>query len=72
MSTLITQDGARIFDKDWGRWQPIQIVPIAASALKAAKLIGQSELKVYPDASHGLAQTDPDQFNADLLAFIRS
>ncbi|MNF13159.1 Non-heme chloroperoxidase [compost metagenome] len=49
-----------------------QIVPIAASALKAAKLIRQVELKVYPGASHGLAQTDPEQFNADLLAFIQS
>jgi non-heme chloroperoxidase len=49
-----------------------QIVPIAASALKAAKLIRQVELKVHPGASHGLAQTDPEQFNADLLAFIQS
>jgi non-heme chloroperoxidase len=49
-----------------------QIVPIAASALKAAKLIRQVELNVYPGASHGLAQTDPDRFNADLLAFIQS
>lgn len=49
-----------------------QIVPIAASAMKAAKLIRQAELKIYPGGSHGLAQTDSEQFNADLLAFIQS
>lgn len=49
-----------------------QIVPIAASAMKAAKLIRQAELKVYPGGAHGLAQTDSEQFNADLLAFIQS
>lgn len=29
-------------------------------------------LQVYPGAPHGIAVTHRDQFNADLLAFIRS
>ena len=49
-----------------------QIVPIGASALKAAKLMQQAELNVYAGGSHGLAQIDPDRFNADLLAFIQN
>lgn len=49
-----------------------QIVPIGASALKAAKLMQQAELNVYAGGSHGLAQADPDRFNADLLAFIQN
>jgi non-heme chloroperoxidase len=48
-----------------------QIVPIGAAALKAHKLVKGSELKVYPGAPHGLAQTMPDRFNADLLQFIQ-
>ena len=49
-----------------------QIVPIGASALLSAKIIGNSTLKIYPGGSHGLAQTQQDEFNADLLAFIES
>ena len=48
-----------------------QIVPIGASALKAAKLMQQAELNVYAGGAHGLAQVDPDRFNADLLALSR-
>jgi non-heme chloroperoxidase len=48
-----------------------QIVPIAAAALKSAKLVKGSTLKIYPGAPHGLATTLADQFNADLLAFIK-
>jgi non-heme chloroperoxidase len=48
-----------------------QIVPIAASAEKTAKIVKGAELKVYPRAPHGLAQTESDKFNADVLAFIR-
>ncbi|MGR4871232.1 alpha/beta fold hydrolase [Variovorax sp. LARHSF232] len=48
-----------------------QIVPIGASAMLAAKLVKGATLKVYPGASHGLASTHADQFNADLLAFIQ-
>jgi non-heme chloroperoxidase len=49
-----------------------QIVPIAASAFKAAKIVKGAQLKVYEGGSHGLAQVDPETFNADLLAFARS
>jgi non-heme chloroperoxidase len=47
-----------------------QIVPIAASAERSAKLVPNATLKIYPGAPHGLAQTRQDEFNADLLAFI--
>jgi len=48
-----------------------QIVPIAASALKTAKLVKGATLKVYPGAPHSIATTHADKFNADLLAFIK-
>ena len=46
-----------------------QIVPIGASALLSAKLVGGSTLKIYPGAPHGLCSTHKDRVNADLLAF---
>lgn len=49
-----------------------QIVPIGASALSSAKLVKNATLKIYPDAPHGLADTHKDQFNADLLVFLKS
>ncbi|WP_018698877.1 alpha/beta fold hydrolase [Amorphus coralli] len=48
-----------------------QIVPIDASARKAAAIVAGAELKIYEGGSHGLAQTEPKRFNADVLAFIR-
>ncbi|MBI1205795.1 MAG: alpha/beta fold hydrolase [Azospirillum sp.] len=48
-----------------------QIVPIGASALLSSKLVKDATLKVYPGGSHGLAQTQQDELNADLLAFIQ-
>ncbi|MCI1030882.1 non-heme chloroperoxidase [Raoultella sp. BIGb0149] len=48
-----------------------QIVPIAAAGIKSAKIIADAELKIYPGASHGLAQLNAGQFNQDVLAFIR-
>ncbi len=47
-----------------------QIVPIAAAAQKAHKIVKGSELKVYPGAPHGLAQTMPERFNNDVASFI--
>jgi non-heme chloroperoxidase len=49
-----------------------QIVPIDASARRAAELVKDATLKEYPGAAHGLAQVAPtkDQFNTDLLAFL--
>ena len=49
-----------------------QIVPIADSAMLAAKLVKGSTLKVYAGAPHGLASTHQEQFNADLLAFVKA
>jgi non-heme chloroperoxidase len=48
-----------------------QIVPIGASALMSSKIVSDATLKVYPGAPHGIATTHKDQFNADLLAFIK-
>lgn len=49
-----------------------QIVPIGASALLSSELVQQPTLKIYAGASHGIASTHTDQFNADLLAFIET
>ncbi|QRM31615.1 alpha/beta fold hydrolase [Microvirga sp. VF16] len=49
-----------------------QIVPIKAAAEKSAKIVKGAQLKIYPGSSHGLAQTEADRFNADVLAFIKS
>ena len=49
-----------------------QIVPIAASAMLAAKLVRGSTLKIYPGLSHGMCTVNKDQINADLLAFIKA
>ncbi|MEV6110178.1 alpha/beta hydrolase [Streptomyces sp. NPDC051940] len=48
-----------------------QIVPIGAAALKAAKLLPNATLKVYPGAPHGLNGAFEQEFNNDLLAFIK-
>ena len=49
-----------------------QIVPIGASAHASSKLVKHPTLKIYPGASHGLADTHKDQLNADLLAFLKA
>ncbi|EHK55666.1 alpha/beta fold hydrolase [Allomesorhizobium alhagi] len=48
-----------------------QIVPIADSALLAAKLLKHGTLKVYKGLPHGMCTTHPDIVNPDLLAFVR-
>ena len=48
-----------------------QIVPIDASARPAAQIVRGAELDVYPGASHGLFATHTEQFNADLLDFVK-
>jgi non-heme chloroperoxidase len=47
------------------------IVPIDASARPTAQIVRSAELKVYPGASHGLFATHTEQFNRDLLEFIK-
>ena len=48
-----------------------QIVPIADSALLSVKLLKQGTLKVYKGFPHGMATTQADTINEDLLAFIK-
>jgi non-heme chloroperoxidase len=48
-----------------------QIVPAHDSAKKSARLIKGAKEIYYPGAPHGLMATHQDQFNADLLAFLR-
>jgi non-heme chloroperoxidase len=48
-----------------------QIVPIAASALLASKLVKNGTLKVYEKLPHGMCTTHADRINADLLGFIQ-
>jgi non-heme chloroperoxidase len=47
-----------------------QIVPIAAAALKSAKLVPNAELKIYQGAPHGLPTTLKDRLNRGLLEFL--
>ncbi len=49
-----------------------QVVPIAATGMRSAKLAPRATLKVYPGVAHALPDTARDQLNADLLAFARS
>jgi len=49
-----------------------QMVPIEASAQKSSKLIKNATLKTYEGGAHGLADTEKDQLNADLLAFLKA
>ncbi len=48
-----------------------QIVPIDDSGRLTAKIVEGAELKVYTGASHGLFATHAEQFNADLLHFVK-
>jgi non-heme chloroperoxidase len=48
-----------------------QIVPITVGGLRSSKMIKGATLKVYPGAPHGLMTTHKQQFNTDLLEFVR-
>jgi non-heme chloroperoxidase len=48
-----------------------QIVPIAASAARAAELVKNASYKIYKGAPHGLADTHKERLNQDLLAFVK-
>ena len=48
-----------------------QIVPIEASARRAVEIVKNATLKVYKGGSHGLAQLQAEQFNSDVLSFIK-
>jgi non-heme chloroperoxidase len=47
-----------------------QIVPIAASAARSARLVKNAIYKVYRGAPHGLTDTHKAQLNKDLLTFV--
>jgi non-heme chloroperoxidase len=49
-----------------------QIVPIGPSAHASSTLVKHATLKIYPGGSHGLADTNKDQLNTDLLAFLET
>lgn len=49
-----------------------QIVPIETSGKAAAALIKNAKLVIYKGAPHGLADTNKEQLNQDLLDFLRS
>lgn len=49
-----------------------QIVPIDASARMTVQIVDGADLKVYPGASHGLFATHAEQFNADLLEYVKT
>jgi non-heme chloroperoxidase len=49
-----------------------QIVPIQAAALIASKIVKGATLKIYPGGPHGLTATRRDEFNADLLEFLKT
>jgi non-heme chloroperoxidase len=49
-----------------------QIVPYEDASLLAVKLVQDGSLKIYPGFSHGMAITEAEVINADLLTFIRS
>jgi non-heme chloroperoxidase len=48
-----------------------QIVPIDAAARAAVKLVPGATFKEIQGGNHGYAQTNPDDFNAELLAFVQ-
>jgi len=49
-----------------------QVVPIDASARQAIKLLKNGKLITYPGFPHGMATTEAETINADLLAFFKA
>jgi len=49
-----------------------QVVPFADSAPLSAKLLAKGVIKAYDGYPHGMAETNADVINADMLAFIRN
>ena len=48
-----------------------QIVPIGPTGRRVPSVVPHAILKVYPGGAHGIAITDPEKVNADLLAFVK-
>jgi non-heme chloroperoxidase len=51
--------------------QDDQIVPYATTAVKAAKLLKNGRLKLFPGFPHGMPTTEAATINAEILAFIK-
>jgi len=49
-----------------------QVAPIETTSRAAVKLLKNGKLKTYPGFPHGMATTQADVINADILSFIRS
>ena len=49
-----------------------QIVPYETTAVKAAQLLKNGKLIVYPGFAHGMPTTEADTINRDILEFIKS
>lgn len=49
-----------------------QVVPLAISAKRAARLVKGAKEKYYPGAVHGITTTMQDEINAELLGFLRA
>ena len=47
-----------------------QIVPVEAAALKAAPLLKNGRLLLYPGFPHGMLTTNAEMLNRDILAFV--
>ena len=47
------------------------LVPIATASQQAAEMIADNEFKIYKDGPHGLNLTHKEQFNKDLVAFLK-
>jgi non-heme chloroperoxidase len=80
-------DGESIFSKDSGISNPVvfsrgwplnrdawgpQMVHLASHRAVLRELVRDARLNVYEGASHGLFATHVEQFNRDLLDFIKS
>jgi non-heme chloroperoxidase len=48
-----------------------QIVPIGVTGRRVPSVVPHAILKVYPGGAHGIAITEPEKVNADLLAFVK-
>lgn len=49
-----------------------QIVPIDASGRLSAEIVENATLKIFEGAPHGLAETEPEKFNAEVLSFLKA
>ncbi|MDE1162332.1 MAG: alpha/beta hydrolase [Acidobacteriaceae bacterium] len=49
-----------------------QIVPYEDASVRAAKILPNTTLKIYPGYPHGMAETHSQAINADILNFLKS